>query len=161
MQVRMLVGLLGEYYVAFKFNVLGGTVDRIDHSGVDLVVYAKKNWGVSVKTRDISRRVNNSIVLSYNDVALLYLESKKRSLVPAYAFVLLGRDKNCLLICEQTVIFTHLCKKAVRIGGVHNYMAKYAGNPDAGKLSINVSQNQRDSVWAKLRGLPGVLLVEL
>ena len=159
---EMCVGTLGEYYSMLEFYFLGAqSVERVDHAGIDLVVYSGKNYGVSVKTRDVLLHPNSSISLNYNDVVLCWEQAKIRGLIPAFAFCVIDEDGFHLLIVEHQLIFSHLCREIGReIGSIENYIERYENDQKHASLNVSIAPSKRRDFWPTLQGVPGVILVK-
>lgn len=148
MRKKEIVKEFGEAFVAQTMQNLGYEVDRLDAEGIDLAAYAKdgKRYGISVKSRCIQEKNNDSINLTYNDLCYTYEQSVKRGIIPAYAFVISKRDRIDLLIATQS----YVCKQYLGIEDIKEYMSQYKSKKDAGSTkSFNTSLKSREK-WSML-----------
>lgn len=148
MRKTAIVGEFGEIFTMQTLFNEGFEVDRLDAEGIDIAAYFDegKGYGISVKTRCIQNKKNDSINLKYNDLCYTYDQSKKRGIIPAYAFVIESNDRIDLLIATQE----YICKNYLGIEDIREYKNMYSSSKDAGSTkSINTSEKYRNR-WCEL-----------
>lgn len=149
MRKTAIVGEFGEIFTMQTLFNEGYEVDRLDAEGIDVAAYFDEGigYGISVKTRCIQNTKNDSINLKYNDISYTYDQSKKRGLIPAYAFVIGSNERIDLLIATQE----YICKKYLGIEDVREYKKQYSSSKDSGSTkSFNTSKKNRDR-WCELK----------
>jgi len=154
MRKREIVKEFGESYVAQTMLNLGYEVDRLDAEGIDLAAYKdEKKYGISVKSRCIQHNKNDSVNLNYNDICYTYLQSVKRGVIPAYAFIIHSNERIDLLVVTQEYVFKHY----LGVESIEKYMQTYESKKDSGSTkSISTSLNSREN-WSKQDADAGVI----
>ncbi len=156
MRKTEIVKEFGESFVAITMQNLGYEVDRLDSEGIDLAAYSNdgEKYGISVKSRCIQENKNDSINLTYNDLSYTYEQSKKRGIVPAYAFVISKNDRIDLFIATQA----YVCENYLGIDTIENYMELFTSKKDSGNTkSFNTSLKSREK-WRTIEfGEEGVI----
>ena len=150
MRKTKIVGEFGEIFVAQTMQNLGFEVDRLDAEGIDLAAYAKdgQKYGISVKSRCIQDKPNDSINLTYNDLTYTYEQAKMiRDLEPAYAFIVHSNNRIDLLIATQD----YICQHYLGITSIVEYQNTFTSKKDAGSTkSFNISLKSREK-WRALQ----------
>ena len=90
---------------------------------------------------------NDGINLKYNDLYYTYEQSKKRDIIPAYAFVIASNERIDVLVATQD----YICKKYLGIEDIEKYAELYSSSKDAGSTkSFNTSLKRRNE-WRNLQ----------
>ena len=147
MRRKEIVGEFGEAFIAQTMQNLGYEVDRLDAEGIDLAAYSNdgKRYGISVKSRCIQEKNNDGINLTYNDLSYTYEQSKKRGIIPAYAFIVHKNDRIDLFIATQRFV----CTQYLGIESIEKYKEVFTSKKDSGSTkSFNISLKSREK-WRK------------
>lgn len=150
MRKTKIVGEFGEIFIAQTMLNLGFEVDRLDAEGIDLAAYSKdgQKLGISVKSRCVQDKPNNSINLTYNDLTYTYEQAKNiRDLEPAYAVIVHSNDRIDLLIATQD----YICQHHLGITSIEEYQNTFTSKKDEGSTkSFNISLKSREK-WRALQ----------
>ena len=143
MRKTEIVGEFGEIFIAQTMQNLGYEVDRLDAEGIDLAAYSNDGtrYGISVKSRCIQEKNNDGINLTYNDLTYTYNQSRKRGIIPAYAFIIHKNDRIDMFIATQEFI----CKNYLGIDSIETYMETFTSKKDSGSTkSFSTSLKSRE-----------------
>jgi len=149
MVTTKLVGNFGEYYSAMCFLDAGFNVDLIDSNGIDLMCYdenSDKVYGVSVKSRYVTGKVNNSLLLRDKDIKYCHDEAVLRHAAPAFAILVISEDR----IDIAAITFEEL----LQLHGYNSY-EEYDGK----NVSVNISLKRRDA-WRDYISEDGIIILK-
>lgn len=150
MRKKEIIGEFGEAVIAQTMQNLGYEVDRLDADGIDLAAYSKdgKKYGISVKSRCIQEKTNDSINLTYNDLCYTYEQSLKRGLTPSYAFIVHKNDRIDIFIATQEIV----CKEYLDVTDIQGYIHTYQSRKDIGSTKFFSTSLKSREKWGAITG---------
>ena len=150
MRKKEIVGEFGEAFIAQTMQNLGYEVDRLDAEGIDLAAYSDngKKYGISVKSRCIQEKNNDSINLTYNDLSYTYEQSVKRGIIPSYAFIIHRNERIDIFIATQEAV----CKQYLGVSDIKEYMNIYQSKKDTGSTKYFSTSLKSREKWGETNG---------
>lgn len=160
MRKEQIIKNYGESFVAMMFANWGYESDIIDAEGIDLMCYKEisdntyKKYGVSVKTRDPYTKKNNSLNLTWNDLALADSQTKIRDGELLYAIVWYSIERVDVVILSQEYVLN-----SFGYSDIESYKEMFPEKKMNGSTkSISTTLSNRNS-WLDMykNGMSGVI----